>query len=414
MDFFLLFLKDLLFFYNEIAIYLLLGFVVAGLLYVIFPESLIRRHLGKDNFLSVLKATAIGIPLPLCSCGVIPVAASLRRSGASKGATLSFLVSTPQIGADSFLITYSLLGWIFALFRIVAALITSLLVGFIVNLTDRNTPKASDPVFPVASLPEESLRDRLRNLPTQIVFNILGPIANPLLIGLLIAGLISSLVPDWIFARYLSNHWLSMGFMLLVGIPMYVCASASTPIAASLVFKGVSPGAALVFLLTGPATNTVTIVSVAKSLGKRAAVIYLSGIAVVSLGLGALLDYSAASAVVRQMAQCRHDSMTTSWWNLFGSAAIAMMFLIYYVKIKWMRRASKLSEDVREMKQTLQVEGMTCQHCAATVMKSVKQTAGTENVLVDLEKKQVEFELKDSAKLASIKDAIRSAGYDVK
>ena len=138
MDFLSVILKETILFFNEVSIYLLFGFIIAGILHVLFPESIIRRHLGRDSFGSVLKSTLFGIPIPLCSCGVVPVAASLRNSGASKGATISFLISTPQVGADSFMITYSLLGWIFALFRIVASLITAMAAGIMVNILSRN------------------------------------------------------------------------------------------------------------------------------------------------------------------------------------------------------------------------------------------------------------------------------------
>jgi uncharacterized protein len=407
-------LREVAFFYNEIAIYLLLGFLVAGLLYVLFPESWVRRHLGRSTFLSVLKATAVGIPLPLCSCGVIPVAASLRKSGASRGATAAFLISTPQIGADSFLITYSLLGWVFALFRITASFVTAFFVGIAVNLTEKkgeaqnSLGRVSDPVY------QETISERFRNLPSHILFNILGPIANALLVGLLVAGLITALIPEWIFEGYLGNGWLSMLLMLLIGIPMYVCASASTPIAASLVFKGLSPGAALVFLLTGPATNAVTIAAVTKSLGRRTAAIYLGGIAFFSLLMGAALNYAAAHfAWGGILHHHEHAEMLPAWLKLLGSLAIGMMLILYYLKAKLLAGNTKERTPAMKDKVILKVEGMTCQHCVSTVKKTVGAIQGVSEVEVDLAKGRLEFILGDASRLEEIKEAVRAAGYEV-
>ncbi|MFP4522589.1 MAG: permease, partial [Fibrobacterota bacterium] len=270
--------------YNEMAIYLLFGFFVAGILHVFFPQKFVAKHLGKSSVGSVLKSSAFGVPLPLCSCGVIPVAASMRKKGASRGAAISFLISTPQIGADSFMITYSLIGWVFAVFRIGAAFITAVAAGLITNFTgkkERENDKESGNNIVVPD--SETVSDRLKVIHRYIQYDLFASIARYLLIGILLGGLISAAVPDGFFKGFLGNQFLSMLIMLAVATPLYVCATASTPIAASLLMKGISPGAALVFLLAGPATNTVTITTVAKSLGKRTAIIYLLSIASVSV-----------------------------------------------------------------------------------------------------------------------------------
>ncbi|MFH0919569.1 MAG: permease [Fibrobacterota bacterium] len=402
--------REMASFYNEIAIYLLFGLAVAGFLYVVFPESLIRRHLGRGTLGSVFKATFIGVPLPLCSCGVIPVAASLRKSGASKGATIAFLISTPQIGADSFLITYSLLGWVFALFRIAAAFITSLVVGLFVNVLDKED--ASVPAHAAASNDPETLRMRLRNLPAQVAFNILGPIANSLVVGILVAGLIAVLVPPWIFERYLDSPFLSMLVMMAIGIPMYVCASASTPIAASLIMKGMSPGAGLVFLLTGPATNAVTIATVARTLGKKTAGLYLAGIALVSLLLGFLLDRTVAHWGLQEMLHRHHGEMLPAWLRAAGSVTLTLLLFIYYFKAKVLDRFRK-KEDVVG-KTVLNVEGMTCAHCSANVKKAVASVPGTRDIIVDLNGKKIEFNIDAPADVEKVKAAITEAGYEWK
>ncbi|MBE9546257.1 MAG: permease, partial [Proteobacteria bacterium] len=228
MNFLVHILKEILFFFNEVSIYLLFGFVIAGVLHVLFPDSIVRRHLGRDSFGSVIKSTLFGIPLPLCSCGALPVAASLNKSGASKGATISFLIATPQVGADSFMITYSLLGWIFALFRIAASLITATIAGIMVNIigrqdTDQSEEPLSNDTF------AEGFGQRLKSIFGYIEYDLLGSIANALLVGIIAAGIITALIPDGFLEKYLGSHFLSMVLMLIVGIPMYVCAAASTP-----------------------------------------------------------------------------------------------------------------------------------------------------------------------------------------
>jgi uncharacterized membrane protein YraQ (UPF0718 family)/copper chaperone CopZ len=404
-------LKGMLFFYNEVAIYLLLGFAAAGLLYVIFPESIVRRHLGKRSFFSVVKSTLFGIPLPLCSCGVIPVAASLKRNGASKGAAISFLISTPQIGADSFMITYSLLGWIFAVFRIGAAFITSALVGFFVNIIDRGEDRRPD-TNGSAPAANGSAGERLKSIFSHIEYEILGPIANSLVAGLVIAGLIGVLVPDGFFERYFDNTFLSMLLMMVIGIPMYVCATASTPIAASLVFKGISPGAALVFLLTGPATNAITISTVMRTLGKKTAAIYLAGIGLVSLLLGLGLNLLVAEFGLKQIILHHHTEMLPMWLKMTGSIILGFMVIWYYFRIKVISKIQKGSDKTMADKTNLKVRGMTCMHCVNNVKKAIESVEGASNADVNLQSGEALFDVTDPGQVESVKTAIQQAGYD--
>jgi len=199
MDFLSVILKEtIILFLIEVSIYLLFGFIIAGILHVLFPESIIRRHLGRDSFGSVLKSTLFGIPIPLCSCGVVPVAASLRNSGASKGATISFLISTPQVGADSFMITYSLLGWVFTLFRIVASLITAMAAGIMVNILSRNdSPQSGESPPNINS--EEGFGRRIKSILQYVEYDLLGSIANALMVGIIAAGIITALIPEGFF-----------------------------------------------------------------------------------------------------------------------------------------------------------------------------------------------------------------------
>ncbi|MBW1914370.1 MAG: permease [Deltaproteobacteria bacterium] len=405
------FIKETIFFFNEVSIYLLLGFFLAGILHILFPESIIRRHLGMDTFGSVIKATLFGIPIPICSCGVVPVATSLRNSGASKGATISFLISTPQVGADSFLITYSLLGWVFGIFRIAAALITSIAAGIMVNILAGRDGNKADTPLPM-SQPEPILRQRLKSILKYIEYELMGSIANSLIIGIIAAGLISVLIPDGFLEMQLGSSFLSMVLMLAIGIPMYVCASASTPIAASLIMKGISPGAALVFLLAGPATNAVTISTVFKILGKGSAIIYISAITLVSLCLGWLLNIITARYGFQNIILLHQHDMLPAWLKTGGSMTLTLMLGYYYFDIKILSRI-KRKKNMEDRSMSLAVRGMTCMHCAGNVKKAAESVLGVINVYVDLERNTVTFKTAKEEAVDQVKEAIRQAGYEV-
>ncbi|RXG34807.1 SO_0444 family Cu/Zn efflux transporter [Methanohalophilus sp. WG1-DM] len=293
--------------FEEAAPYLFLGFGIAGLLELVVSNDKIIGHLGRGagKFSSVLKASIAGIPLPLCSCGVIPAAMSLKKRGANNGATLSFLISTPQTGADSIAITYALLDPVMTVFRPVATFITALGAGITSNIMEKDvTNTLSNPTM--LSKKEEAtnpgcdcggddcgqagLKERAIDAIKYAYVELLGDIAKWLVVGLLIAGVISYIVPAEIVGGYLGGGIGSMILMLFVGIPLYICATASTPLAAALIAKGMSPGTAFVFLLAGPATNAATITMVTKFMGKKAVTIYLAMIALFALVFGMLLD----------------------------------------------------------------------------------------------------------------------------
>ena len=280
---------------GDMSPYLLFGFFIAGILSVVVSKAFVQRHLGGRGFWSVIKASALGVPLPLCSCSVIPVSMSLRKQGASREATLAFLLSTPQTGVDSIFVTYSLLGPVFALIRPVVALITGLIGGLLARLANAGMPdeipeettgsgccceNKTDiaPAHPVVSM----LKHGFVTLPTDI--------GKPMFVGLILAAMLAVLVPDGYFSDHLGSGVLAMIVMMILGIPMYVCATASVPIAAALILKGITPGAALVFLMAGPATNAAGLATVWKTLGRNTALTYLITVAVCALGSGLLLD----------------------------------------------------------------------------------------------------------------------------
>ncbi|MCP4260611.1 MAG: SO_0444 family Cu/Zn efflux transporter [Planctomycetes bacterium] len=277
----------------EMSPYLLFGFFVSGIISVFISQNLVEKHLGGRGVWPLVKASLFGVPLPLCSCGVIPVSISLHKHGASKGATISFLLSTPQTGVDSIFATVSLLGPVFAIFRPVTAFITGIVGGTLVNVFDREQEDSNHP-------PEKCTDECCSNSnkTSRIVrglkygfITLPRDIGKAMLIGLVIAACISALVPGDLFAeKLLGTGIFAMVVMMFLGIPVYVCATASIPVAAALILKGLSPGAALVFLITGPATNAAAFTTIWKALGGRTAIVYLLTVAISALGAGILLD----------------------------------------------------------------------------------------------------------------------------
>ncbi|MCD4800905.1 MAG: SO_0444 family Cu/Zn efflux transporter [Methanococcoides sp.] len=306
----------------EAAPYLLLGFGVAGILHVFVPDEKIMQYLGHSagKFRSVLNASLIGVPLPLCSCGVVPAALSLKKRGATNGATLSFLISTPQTGVDSIAITYALLDPIMTIFRPIATFITALVAGIAEDLlrSPRDVSgkdvvkRPTTNILEMAALPTPSsslssscscnscgstgtedtdtFSGRVISGIRYAYVELLGDISYWLIIGIVLAGIITYLVPENLVGSHLGGGLVSMLLALVVGIPLYICATASTPLAAVLIAKGMSPGAAFVFLLAGPATNAATITMVLKYLGRRSTGVYLASIAVCAVAGGLLLD----------------------------------------------------------------------------------------------------------------------------
>lgn len=330
----------------ESAPYMLLGFTVAGLLKAFVPGDLVHRHLGRSKLINVVKASLFGVPIPLCSCGVVPAAAGLRNQGASKGATAAFLISTPETGVDSVAITYALLDPFMAILRPVAAFLTATLAGVAINAVEHGrAPMATNTELPISNLgtgcgcgddscatsPTQSQTQRsvLQRARAGLSFafgDLLKDIGSWFLLGLILAGAITALVPDTFIEAHLGNGFLPMVLMLVVAVPMYVCATASTPIAAALALKGLSPGAAMVFLLAGPATNAASIAMVAKIIGKRATVVYLAAIMIASLLLGL-----AANWLYLKMGLSITDWVHTdtahghSWWHLVSAALLLLL-----------------------------------------------------------------------------------------
>ncbi len=276
--------------------YLLFGYLFAGVLHIFIDTKTVSRHLGKGSFFSVIKASLFGIPLPLCSCSVIPAAMSLRREGASRGAVLSFLISAPTTGIDSIFATYSLLGMLFMVYRVAASFITGVFAGIIANIFIREKDIPAPRDLPKCKMCDEEkdhdhgVLHKIGGVLRYAFGDILGDTGKPLITGILIGGVIAFFLPEEFIGTYLGSGIKAIIVMLIAGIPMYVCATASIPIAAALLMKGINPGAAFAFLVAGPATNIVTISVVGKSMGGKALIVYLGSIVVCSIVMGLFLD----------------------------------------------------------------------------------------------------------------------------
>ena len=285
----------------DLAPFLLLGFLLSGAVHGLIPRVGIRKAFGKPGLGSVTRASLFGIPLPLCSCGVVPAAFSLRDQGASRGATIAFLITTPETGVDSVLVSAALLDPLLMVFRPVAALITGIAAGFAEDSFDRPVEEAEgrgaeacglchDEGVPFGTPHHHRLGERLRTSFRYAFRDLFDDIVGWVLLGVLISAVITTALPEDLFRGALGSETAQFLSVLVIGMPLYICASASTPIAASLILAGMSPGAALVLLLVGPATNAATILLVLRKLGRRAAGIYIGSIAGVSLALGLLLN----------------------------------------------------------------------------------------------------------------------------
>ncbi len=302
MDFITLFFNALVELSHAMSPYILFGLIFAGILHEIIPESIVTKHLGNENIISVIKSTLFGIPLPVCSCGVIPLATSIKKSGASKGATLSFLISTPITGADSILVTYGMFGWIFTIYRVFTSMIIATVAGILTNLLDKEKEKPTFSNFkPVSSgfgvkapkveKPQIKKKFSIKRVFSYSFGTLFKDIAKSLFIGLVLGAFITIAIPQNLSELLMDNSWFSYLLAIAIAVPMYVCATASLPIAAALMIAGVSPGAAFVFLTAGPATNTVTIGVVKTMLGKTSLYIYLGTIIIGSIVFGLGLDY---------------------------------------------------------------------------------------------------------------------------
>ena len=366
---------------NEMSPYLLLGFLMAGILHAFVPQQIYIRHLSQNNFRSVLMASLFGIPLPLCSCGVIPTAMSLRRSGASNGATVAFLISTPQTGVDSILATWSLMGAPFAIIRPFVAFITSLMGGTLVNWFTKDKSNNISCEECVEEVPKRFLQRCIEALRYGYV-GMMQDIGKWLVIGLLIAGLITLFLPDNFFTAFQAYPILNMLIVLAFAMPMYLCATGSIPIAVALMIKGLTPGAALVLLMAGPATSMASILVVNKVLKRKVLMLYLLAIIGGAILFGLGIDYLLPAewftlGLVERGSHAACHAHETSWWKWASSIMLILLLLNAYL-----HRGKKQAQTATE--RVFKIKGMSCNHCANNVQKGLERLEGITSARVDL------------------------------
>lgn len=381
---------------NSMAPFLLLGFLLAGIMHAFIPATLYQRHFGQPTFKSVCYATLLAIPIPLCSCGVIPTAMSLRREGASKGSVISFLIATPQTGVDSILATYSMMGLPFTIVRPIAALVTALFGGHLANVFERKGVLNDEGPKHVSQTGKVNGQSKTFFEKMQIALHyayvdMMEDIGKWLAVGLVVAGLITVYVPDAFFQQFAGNSILGIIMVLLFAIPMYLCATGSIPIAIALMLKGLTPGAALVLLMAGPAVNVASMLVIQRVMGMRTLLIYIGSIVggsvLFALGVDYLFPegYFTASLVAKQ-ASCTGASVFQ--WICTGILALLLlnaMIRRFFVTPKCSCPVAEGQDcPVTSPTSLLNIEGMKCNHCKANAEQAMKAVEGVQQVIVDL------------------------------
>ena len=419
MDLISSFLTDIWYICNSMSPYILLGFLLAGLLHEFVPADFYIRHLSGKNFRSVLLSALFGIPLPLCSCGVIPTAMGLRREGISKGATVSFLIATPQTGVDSIIATYSLMGLPFALLRPFVALATALFGGSLINRFDTENETQYDARPHKREMETKgSFGKRMASALRYGMVDMIADIGKWLIIGLITAGIITTLVPAEWFSVFQDNSLLSMLAILILSIPMYLCATGSIPIAVALMLKGLSPGCALVLLLAGPASNMASILVIKNVLGKRALFIYLLSIVIGTIVFGLGIDYLLPrewfTEYLVSLDECSHAH--SQWFPTICTLILALL-LFHALFINKLNKKCQCQDhsccnsSAQKCVRRLSVRGMHCNRCAANVQKALSSVNGITHADVSLELSHAEVS-GESYNPEEVIQAVKSLGFD--
>ena len=421
--------------------FLLLGFLLAGLMHAFIPGQIYSRYLAKPTFSSVLYAALFGIPLPLCSCGVIPTAMSLRREGASKGAVASFLIATPQTGVDSIIATYSLMGLPFAIVRPFIAFLTALFGGQMVNMVEAKPNQA----FPKGRMSDSISNQegivkagcscghehdhehhhhgfikKLRSALSYAFLDMMEDIGKWLMVGLIVAGLITVLVPDSFFEIFKDNSLASMLLVLCFSIPMYLCATGSIPIAVALMLKGLTPGAALVLLMAGPACNMASILVINKVMGRKTLITYLASIIIGAVGFGLAIDHLLPREwfipTIAPSAECCHEETSIFSWICTG------VLVLLLINAAWhhyhgghhhchCHDTETCDSPINTYDMEITIKGMNCNHCRANAEKAILACNGVTSASVDLASGKAQ--INGNADLNEIRSAIEALGFSV-
>ncbi len=438
MDYIVAYYSELFYLVKEMSPWLLLGLIFAGLLKVYFPQKHIDKYLGKPNVKSAINGSLLGVPMPLCSCGVIPTGISFYKNGASKGATNSFLISTPQTGVDSIFATYSMLGWPFAILRPIVAFTTGIIGGILTNLLIKDTPTPpvkANSMFSGLKLdvkkakntdedcddgdcachtPPKKEAHSLIKAANYAFIELLQDISKWLILGFLIAALISVVLPADFFSMFKGYGLIEILVVLSASIPIYVCATGSIPIAAVLLMKGVSPGAALVFLMAGPATNVATMTVIGKTMGKKSLFVYLGTIIGGAILFGLLTNWIfPADFILSKMTHMHGDGeaheMLPAWLGISSSIILVLSLLAGF----FIERIQKNKKMKMVTYQTIGVEGMTCSHCEASIVRNLSKMEGIEEVVADKNTAQVKLH-GSNINFAEIERVIADLGYQYK
>ena len=392
------------------APYLLIGFGFAGILSVIVSQEKVESQIGNQGFLSNIKAVLYGIPLPLCSCGVIPVSASLKKHGASKGSVISFLVATPQTGVDSIMVTYGMLGLPILIFKLIVALISGLVAGTLSDIYDQDKTKT------ISDICEDECCDEDRGNILKRAFNygfktLPKDIAEPLVVGIIFSGFISLLASFESIQSAISiipnNNWGSIIKIIIVmsfSIPLYICATASIPIALTLATLLGSPGAAVALLIAGPATNISTITTTFKIVGRKSTLIYVGTVFLFGFIGGIVADIIGLQFYSSSNMMHSHDDMGQ---NLLSIISIFILIIILFVGLSSTKIINKTSKSI-----SLKVKGMTCSHCESNVVKSLMDIKGSKKVIANHATGEVLIE-SDAFDLSKVKEALDSFNYQI-
>ncbi|MFP4544131.1 MAG: SO_0444 family Cu/Zn efflux transporter [Candidatus Kapaibacterium sp.] len=425
----------------EMAPYMMLGLFFVGVLHLTFNKDFIIKHVGKSSFMSVLKASLFGVPLPLCSCGVVPTSVYMAKNGASRSSVVSFLISTPQTGVDSIIATYGMMGGVFAVFRPFAALFMGIVGGGITGWFNRKSSEkefiskfdqkgketcdegscedgsgSSGACEITKPVDKPSFKEKLKTMANYSFVEFLDDISIQFIIGVLISGVIAFFLPEAIIANSaLNSGILGMLLMILVGIPMYICSTASIPIAVALMAKGFSPGVAFVFLAVGPATNAASLTIITNVLGRKTAALYVGTIALSAIVMGYFLDFifnNFGFELTTYMSHEHEDVIITPElkWILaliFGGLLLMSFYRKYFVKFIKIKDSDMENQSVKKYT----IEGMSCNHCVANVKKAIESVRGVDNVTISLTDNAafVEGKFADD----HIKKAVEEQGYKV-
>ena len=392
----------------EMSPFLLFGFIISGLLSVLLTVEIVSKYLGGNKFKGIFLGSLFGVPLPLCSCGVIPVFSYLRKHGASRAATTSFLISTPQTGVDSILVTYGLLGPIFAIFRPIIAFLSGIIGGFFVAILDEES-KSSDSSLECYDDCCDENESKIYQIFNYGFVKLPQDIVNPLIIGIIFAAVIYHFIPYNYFI-HIGTGFLGMLIMLLLGLPSYICATASVPIALALHMKGFSMGTLIVFLMSGPATNIATISVAIKQIGKKSTGIYLASIVICSIVAGLVFDAMFPGLSVETAMQGGMEML--SYELQVGSAVILILILVNALRLNYFNK-NDIQTQTNTNSNILFIDGMTCNHCIDMVKKTLNELSNVKVLSINLQSGKLELDCSNDA-IPSIESSIISLGYKIK